>query len=151
MSQALGMKELVLLLSAALTGCAPALPPAPPAPMPPQAPAPAGVHLTVEPPIAPAGSIVTLVLHNATGGQVGYNLCSSRLEQLQVGGWRVVPDDRVCTAHLAMLAPGQEARYQQRLPSRLPAGQYRFSTRVEAPMNTSPQGLLVSAPFEVRP
>ena len=145
------MKRLLPLAAVLLGGCGAPLAPTPPVPMPPDVPSAAGVHLTVEPRIARAGSSVTLVLHNATGGQVGYNLCMSRLEQLQAGGWRAIPEDGVCTAHLAILGPGREARFERRLPSGLPAGDYRFSTRVEAPLNTSPQGVLFSTPFEVQP
>lgn len=137
------------------TGCAPVPPPMPgPPPAPPGAfpqggdgasgpdrPVPAGLDFAVEPGIAAPGAAVTLVLSNGTAHQIGYNLCGSGLEQRQGGSWRAVPQDGVCTRELRILAPGQQARYQTRLPGFLAAGEYRFRTGVETPLNRGTPGL----------
>ncbi|HEV2078936.1 MAG TPA: hypothetical protein VGR19_03425, partial [Allosphingosinicella sp.] len=95
----------------------------------------------VEPRTAAPGATVTLVLHNGTAHQVGYNLCGSGLEQLQSGTWRNIPRGGVCTRELRIVAPGQQARYPTRLPSSLAAGTYRFRTGVETPLNRGTPGL----------
>ena len=112
----------------------------------------AGLLFGVDPPIAAPGAAVTLSLHNETAYQVGYNLCGSGLEQLRTGSWHPVPQDGVCTRELRIVAPGQRAYYQTRLPRSLAAGKYRFSTGVETPLNRSTPGLdrIYSRPFTVR-
>ena len=107
------------------------------------------MHLTVEPRTARPGGTVTLVLHNATSEQLGFNLCRSALERLQGGVWVRVPEDGVCTLQLNIIGPGQEARYQRTLPGRIAPGDYRFNTRVEAPLNAGPQRSLPSEVFRI--
>jgi hypothetical protein len=154
------MKLSALLATALLlAGCMAVPPPvaAPPRPGPmmPWTPQPSGLRLTVEPRIAAPGATVTLVLHNDTAHQAGYNLCSSGLEQFQSGTWRPVPENRACTRELRIVAPGQQARYQLRLPTSLAAGTYRFRTGVElqtnAPRGTTSHGHITvqSEPFIV--
>jgi hypothetical protein len=90
-----------------------------------------GVRLEVEPPAPTAGGAVTLVLHNDVADGVGYNLCTSRLEREGAVGWDPVPEDRVCTLELRLLAPGAEDRFEVRLPPDLSPGTYRYSTSIE--------------------
>jgi oligopeptidase B len=77
------------------------------------------------------GAEVVLRLHNATAGDLGYNLCNSGLQRLEGGEWTSVPEDRVCTMELRVMQPGLDATYTLRLPPALPAGQYRYVTTVE--------------------
>lgn len=120
--------------------------------MTPWTPEPTGLRVTVEPRIAAPGATVTLVLHNATAHQAGYNLCSSSLDQLQSGIWRPVPQTSACTRELRVLGAGQQARYQKQLPTTLATGTYRFATGVEIPLNrgTPALGPIQSEPFSVR-
>lgn len=55
----------------------------------------------------------------------------------------------ICTAQLNIIGPGREARHQRILPGGLAPGDYRFSTRVEAPLNGGPQRTLLTEPFQV--
>jgi hypothetical protein len=118
----------------------------------PHTPQPAGLRLTVEPRVAAPGATVTLVLHNGTAHEAGYNLCSSGLGQLRSDGWHGVPDNRVCTRELRIVMPGSQARYQTRLPTSLAPGEYRFRTGVEAPLGRGIPGLerIYSDSFTVR-
>lgn len=108
-----------------------------------------GLRFSVEPATAAPGATVTLVLRNGSPRQLGYNLCMSGLEQRQGNGWRPVVGTAVCTAELRLLTPGQEARFQRRLPPTLATGEYRFGTRVETPLNSSPQSPIFSESFYV--
>ena len=106
------------------------------------------VTLTVEPQtVAPAGSI-TLTLRNASESEVGYNLCSSGLEQNVGGTWTAVPSDRVCTMELRLLPPGEETTYPLELPISVEPGEYRFVTNVDMAA-VEDFGPVRSDPFEV--
>lgn len=89
------------------------------------------VRLNVEPESLSAGDSITLELSNGSAEAVGYNLCTSGLERLSGGEWQAVPSDRVCTMELRTLPGGERVRYELDLPSDLPAGEYRYRTRVE--------------------
>lgn len=120
-----------LLLLAGCTAPAPVAPSAPaPAEFPATSPARGTAQLLVEPRIAAAGGLVTLVLRNGSEYSLGFNLCSSGLEQMRGSAWTSVPQDRACTRQLNVIDPGREARLDLRLPAALPAGQYRFLTGV---------------------
>lgn len=73
-----------------------------------------------------AGGPVTLVLQNGSSEQLGHNLCFHGLERRSGSSWELLPDGRVCTAHLNVLAAGATASYQASLPAGLQAGEYRF-------------------------
>lgn len=88
------------------------------------------VRLNVEPESLSAGDSITLQLSNGSAEPVAYNLCTSELERLSDGEWQAVPSDRVCTMELRSLPGGQRVRYELDLPSDLPAGEYRYRTRV---------------------
>ena len=123
-----------------------------PGPMMPWTPQPEGLRFFVEPGTAAPGATVALVLHNGTAHEVGYNLCSHNLEQLQSGTWRPIPLGGFCTRELRTALPGQQARYQTRLPTSLAAGTYRFRTGVETYLNRGRGGLdqFYSETFTVR-
>ena len=131
-----------------LAGCGPGSDAPPPGGFPPPA---AGLRLTVEPQVASSGSSVALILFNGTARPVGYNLCMSALERWQSGSWQTVPEDGVCTAELRTLQPGDQARHPKTLPATLSAGDYRYVTRVESPLNGGPLQRVASDPFAVRP
>jgi hypothetical protein len=98
------------------------------------------------------GDTATLRLRNVLGHEIGYNLCFSSLERLADGAWRdsEVQDDRVCTAELRLLPPGEIATFDgAAIPSGLPAGEYRFRTRVED-MSGGSDMQARSNPFSVR-
>jgi hypothetical protein len=132
------------LLLAGCTAVPPAVPPPEaepvrPGPMMPWTPQPSGLRFSVESATAAPGATIALVLHNGTAHDAGYNLCSSALEQLQSGRWLAIPENRACTRELRIVRPGQQGRYQLRLPATLPTGTYRFRTGAELQTNT-PQG-----------
>jgi hypothetical protein len=153
------MKVAPLGLALALvTACAT---PAPPPPVVPPPPLPLGLYpeppvqgnglvFTVEPRTVGPGAMVTLVLRNARFTQLGYNLCSSGLEQRTGSGWQSVATDGVCTRELRILPPRQVARYEKRLPATLESGQYRYWTGVEAAPHTPALGRIYSEIFFVR-
>lgn len=94
---------------------------------------------------------VTLRLENGTLGRVGYNLCGSTLERHEDGAWRPVPsrDAGACLAILYVARALRTGRpWVSRLPAHLPAGRYRFTTRVELPFGKRWRSLS-SAPFTV--
>lgn len=107
---------------------------------------PAGVRLEAGP---AAGGNVQLTLHNDSGAEVGYNLCSSRLERLEASSARNVPLDIVCTMELRRLAPQTTAAFTHTLPAGLQPGQYRFVTNIESPLGAT-QATVASEPFTVR-
>jgi hypothetical protein len=106
-----------------------------------------GLSLTIEPAVAAAGQPVTLILNNQTPWPLGYNLCTSLLERESGGSWEPVPEDRICTMELRLLAPEAESREQIELPSALDPGSYRFSTNVE---DRGSIEQVSSPPFQVR-
>jgi hypothetical protein len=88
------------------------------------------VTLRAEPSTAAPGDTVELILTNQSGGTLGYNLCSSGMEQRAGASWTSVPSNRMCTMELRMLPPGESARFPLGLESGLSAGEYRFVTTV---------------------
>jgi len=87
-----------------------------------------------------------LTLDNGESHQIGYNLCSSLLERRDGTMWTAVPTDEVCTAVLLTLNPGRDATFEKRLPSDLPAGEYRYRTSIESPLGM-PMTVITTAPF----
>lgn len=131
------MRFLVVTALLALTGCTQALQNG------------AGpVSLMVEPQALAPGDSLTLILRNDSQTEIGYNLCSSGLEQNADGGWRTVPSDRVCTMELRMLAPGEVARYPLELELGLTPGEYRYVTQAGS-LEGGDRGPVRSAPFRV--
>lgn len=95
--------------------------------------------------VAP-GATMTLTLRNGSRGQVGYNLCTSAIEN---AAGRAVRTDRVCTMELRTLGPGRSADYAYELPASIERGNYRFSTSVER-MDAGARSVVRSNSFEVR-
>ena len=92
--------------------------------------------------------VYRLALDNGTDHQIGYNLCPSVLERRTGSEWTPVSSNEVCTMQLAILNPGADATLEKR-PGALAAGEYRYVTRVESPLQT-PQTTVATAPFTVR-
>src|SRR5690606_12213256 len=84
--------------------------------------APARVTLRANVRVASPGGTVTLILENAEGGSVGFNLCFHTLEVQTREGWHTVDRSRICTLTLYTLAPGQVATRPVTLPRDLPPG-----------------------------
>ncbi len=78
------------------------------------------------------GSTVTLKLTNNRSEKVGYNLCSSQLEQKADGEWVPVRRNVACYAVLMLLKPNETATYQIRIgnSTNLEDGIYRFKTEI---------------------
>ena len=108
------------------------------------------IALAVQPAAPSPGDSVHLTLSNRTAGQVGYNLCTSRLERQTGAGWEPIPSGRVCTMEIRGLPAGEEADYTLALPADLEPGSYRYATDVEPP---DPAGRtpVASEPFRVQP
>lgn len=107
-----------------------------------------GVSLSVEPETTEAGATITMILRNDSPAAVGYNLCSSTLEQRLDGAWQPVMTDRVCTLELRTLAAGQVTTYPMELPADLGGGEYRFITAVEF-MEMGTRGGVQSGTFRI--
>ena len=90
--------------------------------------------------------VMRLTLDNGENHQIGYNLCSSVLERRDGSAWTPVPTNEVCTMVLLTLNPGRDATFEKRLPPDLPAGEYRYRTRIESPLGT-PLPPISTAPF----
>lgn len=104
-----------------------------------------GVRLTASP---EGARTVRLILDNGTRSPIGYNLCHSQLQRNAGGSWTGVETDEVCTMELRTLNPGFDATFDKTLPPALPAGEYRYVTRVESPLGT-PQRPVPSNSFRV--
>lgn len=91
----------------------------------------ADVQLSVEADAFAAGAPITLVLQNHSSGEIGFNLCFHAIERRTGDTWTAEADDRICTTHLDLLAPGGSHRYDTALPSALAAGEYRFRVALE--------------------
>ncbi len=96
---------------------------------------------------ADADGSTTLTLHNNSSETVGYNLCTSVLQERTSQGWEVVPEDRACTMELRTLQPGAQADQSIELPAEAD-GQVRFSTTVEL-MDSGERVTVVSNPLTV--
>jgi hypothetical protein len=87
--------------------------------------------LSVAPESPTPGAEVTLILRNRSEEMIGYNLCTSSLMRQVGDAWEPVPSDRVCTMELRTLEPGDEATFPLEMEADVPAGTYRFETRIE--------------------
>lgn len=107
-----------------------------------------GISLNVQPEAIAAGETITLTLRNDSPGDVGYNLCSSTLEQRGEDGWQPVATDRVCTMELRTLTAGQVTTYPMEVPSDAEAGEFRYVTAVEL-MEVGTRGGVQSGVFRI--
>jgi len=110
-----------------------------------------GAVLTTERDSYTVGQPIRLTLHNRTAGPLGVNVCISALERRQGQQWTEVPEatDEICPAVLRMLEPGGTDSHEFRLRGDLPAGEYRFRTRVER-MDGGADERVASEPFQLR-
>lgn len=87
-----------------------------------------GVTVTVDRGSYSAGATVTLRISSQSRDTLGFNQCSSRTVEKQVGGgWTAHPEpDRMCTMELRMLMPGETQTATTDLPRDLTPGTYRI-------------------------
>jgi hypothetical protein len=74
---------------------------------------------------------ITLTLHNDSNQSIGYNLCSSSLEQRSGESWTAVREDRACTMELRTLEPGAQTTESMMLPPGTSSGEFRYTTSIE--------------------
>lgn len=108
----------------------------------------AGVVLETDADVYAPGGSMTLTLENQGDEPVGYNLCVHGLERRSGDAWTSVESERVCTAHLEMLEPGQSAAYGTTVPADLASGEYRVRIPLYLP-DREEQRDVVSAAFQV--
>lgn len=110
-----------------LVGCAPGNAPGEPT---------GTAELRVDPESVEPGGEVLLTLVNRSDDPMGYNLCVAVLERREGGEWVEWPErpTEVCTMELRILDPEESGSFRHTLPGRVPAGEYRFRTGVEAPL-----------------
>ncbi len=111
---------------------------------------PAGLAYTVQPVAAAPGGTAVLTLHNGTGEPIGYNLCVGALERLGGGLWvPALSAANSCPPEWHRLEPGQQASAEAALPPGLEAGDYRFVTKVDAPLGGWPEADVRSDAFNI--
>jgi uncharacterized protein YijF (DUF1287 family) len=99
------------------------------------------------------GDTVQLVLQNEGLREVGYNLCTVRLERREDSGWTHTPhlgEDEACPLILHTLGVGAQAQGTLRLPVELQAGEYRIAHDVDT-LRTDSQGRAVHEPVISNP
>jgi hypothetical protein len=112
-----------------------------------------GVSLTLDKTEYAPGAAAVMTLSSQRSDTLGYNPCSSRSVERDMGGsWVVHPEpNRMCTMELRMLNPGQSQAVPTTLPADLTAGTYRIVMLFQ-PQGGSSQAAPVraaSAPFTV--
>lgn len=87
-----------------------------------------GVTVTVDRASYAAGATVTMRIISQSRDTLGFNQCSSRTVEKQVGGgWTAHPEPgRMCTMELRMLMPGETQTATTDLPKDLTPGTYRI-------------------------
>jgi hypothetical protein len=94
----------------------------------------AGVELTAQPQTAAPGGTVALSLRNGLGAPLGYNLCFGGVEQRRAGLWvPALTPVKACPEAYDALAAGETVGGETALHPALPAGEYRYATRVRVP------------------
>ena len=80
-----------------------------------------------------AGDTATLRIHNDSGETIGYNLCSHLIQRHDDDGWSdtLYGHDLPCIAMWLELRHGRSDTYPATLAPEMPAGTYRFRTRVD--------------------
>lgn len=91
-----------------------------------------GLSLLTDRLVYTRGTPIVLTLRNQGSEQVGYNLCTARLEQLVDGEWKALPSDRVCTMELRTLMPGSSASFPFYDLEDLAPGTYRFRVNIHS-------------------
>lgn len=108
----------------------------------------AGVVLETDAEAYDPGGTMTLTLENQGSEAVGYNLCVHGLERRSGDVWTSVDSERVCTAHLETLEPGQTAAYGTTVPADLASGEYRVRLALYLP-DREEQRDVTSGTFQV--
>jgi hypothetical protein len=87
-----------------------------------------GVSLTLDKTEYAPGAAAVMTLSSQRSDTLGYNPCSSRSVERDMGGnWVVHAEpNRMCTMELRMLNPGQSQSVPATLPGDLTAGTYRI-------------------------
>ncbi len=135
------MRAFLLLLIVSLGGaCGPAAS---------KSPAGSEISLSLADSTHAAGDTIRLTLHNRSTTAIGYNLCSSTLEQHGGQAWARVPESRMCTMELRSLQPSDSATQALALDADLAAGEYRYRTTVTAPLGGTRREL-TTQPFRVQ-
>jgi hypothetical protein len=94
---------------------------------------------------------VTVRLVNASGHEVGYNLCRALLERQDGTSWHVAQQGTTCFDIMYVLRPGEQAAESRALPPETGPGVYRFRLAVRSNANRQePDVILRSSGFEVR-
>ncbi|WP_375758419.1 immunoglobulin-like domain-containing protein [Corallococcus exercitus] len=114
------------------------------------------VSLTTDATAYLPGDTVQLVLQNEGTREVGYNLCSVRVERREDSGWLHTPhlgENEACPAVLHTLKIGAQDQGTLTLPSELQSGEYRIVSDVDT-LRTDSQGRsrqeqVISNPFRV--
>lgn len=102
------------------------------------------VRLSVDAAAFAPTDTIRLTLANGSAADIGYNLCTARLERRAGDQWVPVPDDRMCTMELRLLSPRDSARDARVLDPSIEPGTYRLVLRVEG------AGDVATNPFEIR-
>jgi hypothetical protein len=106
------------------------------------------VSLTTDATEYQPGDTVQLVLQNHGIREVGYNLCTVRLERREDSGWTYTPhlgEAEACPLMLQTLGVGAQANGTLRLPVELRAGEYRIVHDVDT-LRTDAQGRSAQEP-----
>ena len=108
------------------------------------------VDLRTDRSVYDAGDTATLRLYNESGETVGYNLCVHLVQQRVDERWTdtLYGDGGPCTGMWYHLRHGDMDTYPAALDADMPAGTYRFRTRVD--MDSEGEFTVYSRSFEVQ-
>jgi hypothetical protein len=110
----------------------------------------ASIVLLVDEEVVGSADRVTIRLVNASGSDVGYNLCGALLERQDGTRWHVAEQGRTCFGIMHVLRPGAQAAESRTLPPETAPGVYRFRLDVHADTRRQEKVTLWSSGFEVR-
>lgn len=96
-----------------------------------------------------AGEQAVLTLKNNSSRELGFNLSCSILEPQEGQSLPAEVREGACVQYLGILALGQETRLPYTLHVALPAGLYRFSTKVYKGKDLNEKDTMFTNSFEV--
>lgn len=101
---------------------------------------PGGATLTLDRASYSAGATATMRITSQTSDTLGYNPCSNRIVERQVGSnWVAHPEPgRVCTMELRLLMPHQTVTNTTDLPADLRSGTYRMVLSLSRQSTSNP-------------
>lgn len=101
---------------------------------------PGGATLTLDRASYSAGATATMRITSQTSDTLGYNPCSSRIVERQVGSnWVAHPEPgRMCTMELRLLMPNQTVTNTTDLPADLRSGTYRMVLSLSRQSTSNP-------------